>query len=96
MPLATSCAGEAAAVLGRDQPRKDLHAAGADDEVVIAAAEALAAALDDAQAPPLAAVDRGELLEMDDAVRDAVDRPVGASRWSDRRAGCTVELCWAK
>ena len=69
-------AAEALALLGRDQAREHLHAAGADDEVVVAAAKRLAAALGDAQPPPLGAVDRRKLLELDDAVGDAVHRAV--------------------
>src|SRR5205085_11403698 len=43
---------------------------------MIAAAERLPAALDDAQPPPLAAIDRRELVEMDHAVRDRMDGAV--------------------
>ena len=68
---------EAGPVLGRDQPRKDLHAAGLDDEVVVAAAERLAAILDDPQPPPLGAVVGRQLLQPDHAVRDAVHGLVG-------------------
>jgi len=39
-------------MLGRNQPREDLNAAGRDDEVVIAAAKALPAAFGNAQATP--------------------------------------------
>ncbi len=74
------------AVFGRDQAREDCNAVTPDDEIVIAAAERLAAAFDDAQAPPFAAVDRSKLIEMDDAMGDAVHRAIGASRWSGRRA----------
>ena len=42
-------------------------------EVVIAAAESLAAILDHPQPPPLGAIFRRQLLEPDDAVRDAVN-----------------------
>ena len=65
-------AAELALVLGRNQPRKDGHAAGLDDEVVIAAAKALAAIFDHPQPPPLGAIIGRQLLEPDHAVRDAV------------------------
>ena len=58
---------------------KTSHPAGADDEVVIAAAELLAAALDDPHAAVARRRIRRQLIEMDDAVRDAMDR---ACRWS--------------
>ena len=67
-------------VLGRDEARKYADTARREDEVMIAAAEILAAAFDDAQTPPLAAIDRRELVEMDDAVGDAVDGAIGALR----------------
>ena len=69
---------KACAVFGGDQAREDLDAASVDGEVMVAAAEALAAAFDDAQPPALAAIDRRQLIEMDDAVRDAVHGAVGA------------------
>ena len=74
------------AMLGRHQARKDLHAAGSDGEVVVAAAEGLGAVLDHAQPPALAAVVGRHLLQPDHAVGDAVHGLVVASRRSDRRA----------
>ncbi len=65
-------------MLGRHQARKHLNAAGRDVEVVIAAAKALAAAFGDAQPAPLGTVIGRELVQMDHAVRDGVDRAVGA------------------
>jgi hypothetical protein len=65
-------------MLSSDQARKHLHAAGRYGEVVIAIAERLSAALDDAQPSALTAIDRRELIEMDDAVGDAVDGAIGA------------------
>ena len=59
-------------VLGRDQPRENLHAAGLDDQVVIAAAEVLAAIFDDPQPPPLGAIFGRQFLQPEHAVRDAV------------------------
>src|ERR1700676_4697729 len=44
---------------------------------MIAGAEALAATLDDAQAAPFASINRSELVEMDDAVRNAVNGLIG-------------------
>src|SRR6185437_9025009 len=66
-------AGKAGAVLGRDEARVDGHAALLDTEIVIAAAKALAATFDDTQPAALAAVNRRELIQMDDAVRDAMN-----------------------
>ena len=87
MPLWRTLPANAVAMLGRDQAREDPHPAFGDDEVMIAAAERLAAALDDPQPPSLAAIDGRELIEMDDAVRDAMDRAVGGLGRSGRRAG---------
>src|SRR4051812_2421923 len=60
-------------MLGRDQPRKDLHASGGNDEVVKAAAIMLPAIFQDAQTAALRAVSGREFLQKDDAVSDAVD-----------------------
>src|SRR6185312_1525670 len=65
-------AGKPAVVLGRDQSWIDLHTAGPDGEVVVAAADRLAAILGDSQPTPLGAERRCELLETDDAMDDAV------------------------
>ena len=59
-------------MFGRDEAREDAHAAGLDDEVVVAAAVLLPAILDDAQAPPVRAVVRRQLLQADHAVGHAV------------------------
>ena len=83
-------------MLGRDQARKDRDAAGLDREIVVAAAERLAAILDDPQAPPLGAVVRRQLLQPDDAVRDAVHGLVAARRWSGRRAAAPWRRARAK
>src|SRR3979490_3217377 len=64
-------------MLRRDEARKHLDAALHDHEVVISAAEALSPTLDDPQPTALAAIDRSEMIEMNDAVRDAVDGAVG-------------------
>ena len=69
--------GEALAVIGGHQPGKHLHTAHGDHEVMVARAKGLAAALDDAQTAPLAAIDRRQLIEVNDAVGDAVHRPIG-------------------
>ena len=60
------------AVLGRDQARKHFQAAANDDVVVIAAAEVHAAILEHPQPPPVGAVFRSQLLETNDAVRNAL------------------------
>ena len=52
---------EARAMLGRDQPREHAHAAGLDDEIVIAAAIAPAAIFEHAHAPPFGAVSRATI-----------------------------------
>src|SRR5947199_4041932 len=44
---------------------------------MVAGGKGLAPTLDDAQAAALAAVDRGQLIEMNDAVGDAVNGPIG-------------------
>jgi hypothetical protein len=49
-------------MLGRHQAREDPHPAFAYDEVVIAAAECLAPALDDPHPASLAAIDGCELI----------------------------------
>jgi hypothetical protein len=69
-------AGERPAMFRRDQARVDLEPAGADGEVVEAAAERDAAHLDHAHAPPLAAVLDRELLQEDDAVGDRMELEV--------------------
>ena len=64
---------ERGAMLGRDQPRKDLEPAAPDHVVVVAAAECAAAELDHAQPPPLGAVLRDRAARSSDhAVRDAL------------------------
>ncbi len=60
-------------MLQRDQAGEDLHAACRDGEVVVAAAEALAAVLGDAQAPPLGPVLGCHPLQVDNTLGDAVD-----------------------
>ena len=71
-------AGKAATMFGRHQTREQLHAAGSNDEIMIAAAEGLPSALDNnAQAPPLAAINRRQLVQVDHAMGNAVDRPIG-------------------
>ena len=67
-------------MFGRDEPRKHLDAACLDHVVVIAAAELHAAVLDDPQPAPLGAVLGIELLEQDDAVRDALHLQVVVGR----------------
>ena len=69
--------GVALPVLGCHQSWKHFHACLRDHEVMIAGAEALAATLDDAQAAPFASINRSELVEMDDAVRNAVNGLIG-------------------
>jgi len=64
--------GEAPALLRGDQSRKYLDSASADDEVVVAAAEYLAATFRDFQPAALRAVDRRKLFELRDAVRNTV------------------------
>ena len=59
---------------------KIAQSAGRDDEVVIAALKADAAHLDDAEPAPLGAVLRRELLERDDAVRQALQLEVARLR----------------
>ena len=61
-----------APVFGRDQARKHAQAAGQDFVVVVAAAEAAAAELADAQAAPVAAVLGIELVQRHHAVHDRV------------------------
>ena len=63
---------ERPAMLGRYEPREHPHAAGVDDEIVIAAAIALAAIFDHPQPPPLRAIFGRQFLEPDHAVGDAV------------------------
>ena len=77
-PAVHDLARKSRAMIGGDQSGKHGDAAGLDVEVVVAAAKTLAAALDDAQPPPFAAVDRRQLVEMDHAVRDAVNGAIGA------------------
>ena len=76
-PLLTARAIEVHVVLGGHQPGKHLQAAAPDDEVVKAAAEVHPAQLDHPQAPALAAVQRGQLLQGDHAVGDALQVTVG-------------------
>ena len=61
IPLCTDSSGESRAMIGGNQPREHHDAARFNGEVMIAAAKVLAAALDDAQAAPLAAIDRRQL-----------------------------------
>ncbi len=67
-------------VFGGNQPREHLDAALLDHVVVIAAAEFDAAVLDDAQPAPLGAVFGIQLLEQNDAVRDALHLQVVIGR----------------
>src|SRR3954471_21026210 len=60
----------------RHQPREDRQAAGGDPVVVVAVAEGDAAHLLHPQPPPLAAVPRGEILEGDHAVGEALELEV--------------------
>src|SRR5690348_8903908 len=60
------------AVLGGDQTREQADAVRTDREVMVAAAKGLGPTFDDANPPPLAAIGPRQLIEMDDAVRDAV------------------------
>lgn len=71
---------EAAAMFRSDQAREHLDAPCRDDEVVVATAKALAAALYDAQPPPLSTIIRRQLIEMDHAVRGAVNGPIDSLR----------------
>jgi hypothetical protein len=70
-------AGKSASMLGGHQAGKNLHPALVYDEVMIAAAKRLAPALDDPHTASLPAIDRRELIEVNDAVRDTVDGTVG-------------------
>ena len=63
-------------MLGRDQAREDLQAAPFDDEIMEAAPEGDPAHLDHAQAAALGAVIDGELLEVDDSMRDRMELEV--------------------
>ena len=63
---------ELALMLRRDQSREHGHATCFDGHVVIAAAEALAAILDHPQPTPVGTIIGSQLLEPDDAMRDAV------------------------
>ena len=65
-------------MVGGNQPGEHRDAARFDVEVVIAAAKALAAAFHHAKPAPFAAIDRRQLVEVDDAMRNAVNRAVGA------------------
>src|SRR6266480_5622819 len=60
------------------QARKHRDATLADVEVMIAAQKALPATLDDPQPSPLTSIDRGELIEVDYAMSDAVHGAIGA------------------
>ena len=72
-------------MLGGDQTREDADAFRADREIMVTAAKALGAAFNDADPPPLTAIDPRQLIEVNDAVRDAVDGAV------DRLRGQIVE-----
>jgi hypothetical protein len=65
-------------VLGRNKPREYLNATRADREVVIAAAKRLPTALYHPQAPALTTISGCELVQMNDTMRDAVDRTISA------------------
>ena len=65
-------------MIGGNQPGEHRDAARFDVEVVIAAAKALAAAFHHAKPAPFAAIDRRQLIEVDHAVRNAVNGAVGA------------------
>ncbi len=67
---------EFAAVFRRHEPRKHAHAARFDDEVVVTTPETLSPILEYSQPAAVGAVFRRQLLESDDAMRDAMDRPV--------------------
>ena len=69
-------AGELPTMFGRHQAGKDMDAAGANDEVVIAAAKRLATIFHDAKPAPLRAILGRHFLEPQDTVGDAVDRLV--------------------
>ena len=64
---------ERRAVLGRHQAGKDDDAAAPDGEIVVAAPIGLPAVLGDAHPAPLGTIIRRQLLQMDDAMHDAVD-----------------------
>ena len=68
------------AMFRRDESRKDDEPAFADRKIVVAAAEAAAAELHDAQAAAFGTVDGSELLQRDHAVGDAVELEVGSFR----------------
>src|SRR5215510_13296448 len=59
-------------VFGGDEPREHVNAAVTNDVVVKAAPERHSAKLDDAKASSIGAVLRAQLLESNDAVRDAL------------------------
>src|ERR1700749_26022 len=67
-------------MLGGDKTRVHHDPTRLDREIVIAAAKILAAAFGDSKAPALTAIGRSELVEMDDAVRDAMDCAIDAFR----------------
>src|SRR6185369_146104 len=69
-------ADEAGAMLRGDQPREHRDSAGADREVVKAAAKGMPAIFRDPEPAPLRAVLRRQLLELEDAMHDAVRRLV--------------------
>ncbi len=63
-------------VVSGDEPRKNLQSALSNDEVVVPAMEFAAAHLVDAKSPPFGAIGHGELLEANDAVRQAMETEV--------------------
>ena len=96
MPLANEHCRKVGPMLGRHETRKHPNAAGCDTKIVVAAAELLAAALDHPQAPPLAAIDRRKLVEMNDAMADAVDGTIGGCPMVKSSSRTTVESRCAK
>ena len=69
-------AGELPTMLGRHQAGKDVGAAGANNEIVIAATEPLATIFHDAKAAALRAILGRHFLEPQNAMGDTVDRLV--------------------
>lgn len=64
----------------RDEAWKHRYPAGLDCQIVIAAAEWPPAVFQNSQAPPFGTVHRGEFLELDNPVHNAVRRFVGDIR----------------
>lgn len=61
-------------VPGGDEPRKHLETAAPDDEVMVSAPVPVAAELHHTQPSPLGAVERSELLKLQDAVDQRLER----------------------